>query len=65
MYQRNGTFAFEAITYTAAGTYYYVVMEKAVGGAEGIKFDETKFVVAVTVKDPRYHIQLDSISDNR
>ncbi len=47
----NGTFAFDAITYTKAGTYYYVVMEKAVGGTTGIRFDDTKYVVAVTVSD--------------
>ncbi len=47
----NGTFTFGAITYTEAGTYYYVVSEKAVSAISGITFDDTKYVVAVTVKD--------------
>ncbi|MBP3333377.1 MAG: hypothetical protein J6M35_04945 [Clostridia bacterium] len=47
----NGAFAFAAITYTKAGTYYYVVSEKSESPVSGITFDKTKYVVAVTVKD--------------
>ncbi|MBE6796839.1 MAG: hypothetical protein E7531_00655 [Ruminococcaceae bacterium] len=48
----NGQFTFPEITYTEAGTYYYVVTEKQSGGSSyGIKYDTNKFVVTVTVKD--------------
>ena len=48
----HGQFTFPEITYTEAGTYYYVVTEKQNGGSSyGIKYDTNKFVVTVTVKD--------------
>lgn len=46
------TFAFPAITYTAEGTHYYKVTEKQTGGADyGITYDETVYIVTVTVTD--------------
>lgn len=48
----GGLFTFPEITYTEAGTYYYVVSEKQNGGSSyGIKYDGGKHVVAVTVTD--------------
>ncbi len=48
----GGKFTFPEITYTEAGTYYYVVSEKQNGGSNyGIVYDTTKYVVAVTVRD--------------
>ncbi len=48
----DGTFAFPAITYTAAGTYYYVVSEQeATGSTFGIIYDTTEYVVTVNVLD--------------
>ncbi len=45
-------FTFPEITYTEAGTYYYVVSEKQNGGSTyGIRYDETTYVVTVTVTD--------------
>lgn len=50
--RRDGGFTFPKITYTEAGTYYYVVTEKQSGGSNyGIKYDTTEYVVTVTVKD--------------
>jgi len=48
----GGQFTFPEITYTAAGTYYYVVTEKQNSGSSyGINFDTSKYVVTVTVRD--------------
>ncbi len=48
----QGKITFPEITYTKAGTYYYVVTEKQNSGSSyGIKFDTNKFVVTVTVRD--------------
>ncbi len=48
----GGKFTFPEITYTQAGTYYYVVSEKQSGGSNyGIVYDTTKYVVTVTVTD--------------
>ena len=50
--QMDGSFAFPAISYTEAGTYYYVVSEISdSGSAYGIQFDQTRYVVIVTVTD--------------
>ncbi len=46
----DGTFAFEAITYTKAGTYYYVVTETA-GTLGGVRYDPAIYRVTVTVAD--------------
>lgn len=48
----DGSFIFPEITYTEAGTYYYVVAEKANGGSSyGITYDKTEFVVTVVITD--------------
>lgn len=48
----HGQFTFPEITYTKAGTYYYVVTEKQNSGSSyGIKYDTNKYVVTVTVID--------------
>ena len=46
----NGSFAFDEIEYTKAGTYYYIV-EEAAGSLGGIKYDTTTYYVTVTVTD--------------
>ncbi len=47
-----GLFTFPAITYTEAGTYYYVVTERQnSGSAYGITYDTNAYVVTVTVLD--------------
>lgn len=48
----DGTFAFEQLTYTEAGTYYYVVSEEKGGESEyGVNYDDSEIVVTVTVED--------------
>lgn len=48
----GGKFTFPTITYTKAGTYYYVVSERQnPGNAYGVRYDTAKHVVAVTVTD--------------
>jgi pilin isopeptide linkage protein len=48
----DGSFAFAEISYAAAGTYYYVVSERAGGSTDyGIHFDQTQYLVTVTVTD--------------
>ncbi len=48
----GGKFTFPEITYTKAGTYYYVVSEKHNGGSNyGIVYDTAEYVVTVTVTD--------------
>lgn len=48
----DGSFAFAELTFTEAGTYYYTVYEKATGSADyGIRYDETNYVVSITVED--------------
>ncbi len=47
----DGSFAFPEITYTNAGTYYYVVSEKAASSSYGIKYDDTEYVVSVEITD--------------
>ena len=55
----GGVFAFPEITYTAAGTYHYVVTEKQASGSSfGILYDTTKYVVTVTVTDDTEHGKL-------
>ncbi len=48
--QADGSFAFPAITYTAPGTYYYVMTEEA-GVLGGIAYDGATYRVTVTVTD--------------
>ncbi len=46
-----GEFKFDAITFNAAGTYYYVIAEDVSVQKEGITYDESKYFVTVTVED--------------
>ncbi len=46
----NGSFAFTKLTYDAAGTYYYAVIEQA-GELGGVTYDSTVYRVTVTVTD--------------
>ena len=47
----DGKIVFPAITYTQPGVHYYVVSENQVATTGGITFDETKYIVTVTVTD--------------
>ncbi len=47
----NGSFAFKKLVYTKAGVYYYSLREEVTSEAKGIKFDETKYTICVTVVD--------------
>ncbi len=48
----DGSFRFPEITFTDDGIYYYVVSEQAGGAtAYGIRYDETRYLLAVTVTD--------------
>ncbi len=48
--KENGSFAFDAITYTHAGEYIYIVRETA-GSLLNVEYDKTEYVVKVTVTD--------------
>lgn len=48
----DGSFSFDKLTFTEAGTYYYVVWEKDSSGADyGIVYDTTRYAVTITVTD--------------
>ena len=47
----DGSFSFPEIEYTAAGDYYYVVTEVNDSAIPGVKYDTTKYIVKITVKD--------------
>ena len=47
----DGSFAFDAITYTAPGIHYYQISEKQEATTGGITFDRTVYTVRVTVTD--------------
>ena len=48
----DGSFRFAPLTFSEAGTYYYTVYEKNTGSADfGIRYDETKYVITVTIRD--------------
>ena len=48
----DGSFRFDPLTFSETGTYYYQISEKNSGSADyGIIFDETKYVVAITIDD--------------
>ena len=48
----DGSFRFNAITYTESGTYSYVVSEKVGGGSDyGIKYDKTEYRVTIVIED--------------
>ncbi len=45
----DGSFGFETLTFTKAGTYYYVISEDTTVKADRVTFDNTKYYVTVTV----------------
>ncbi len=45
------TFAFEDLTFSEVGTYYYVVEEDSSDRLERVKYDDTKYYITVTVTD--------------
>ncbi|MBR6577515.1 MAG: hypothetical protein IKK74_01080, partial [Clostridia bacterium] len=47
----NGSFSFPEIEYTKVGDYYYVVSEVNNSAIPGVKYDTTKYIVKITVKD--------------
>ena len=47
----NGRFAFEPITWTEPGTYWYVVAEDTSSQLDGMEYDERTYGVQVTVTD--------------
>ena len=48
----DGTFAFDQLTFTAPGTYYYTVKEAEAGNTiEGITYDRTVYEITVVVTD--------------
>ncbi len=48
----DGSIRFPEITYTQAGTYYYLVSEQAGSASNvGIRYDDTQFIVTVQVSD--------------
>ncbi len=48
---KDGKFAFENITFTEAGVYYFVITANVAEGTEGITFDESEYQVTVTVEE--------------
>ncbi len=62
--EQDGSFTFPAITYTSAGTYYYVVTEDSTHGtAFGIRYDNTAYIVTVIVTDDwSGNLKVDSVS---
>ncbi len=47
----KGSFTFDEITYTKAGTYYYVLAEQAGIGDNGVSYSTQSYVVAVNIAD--------------
>lgn len=47
----DGTFSFPELEFTKAGDYYFVVTEETYHTLPGIKYDTTKYIVKITVKD--------------
>lgn len=47
----DGTFAFEKIKYDKAGVHYYMISENVPSQKRGVVYDETKYMVKITVKD--------------
>lgn len=48
--EADGTFSFAPVTFNSEGKYYYVVSEVQ-GGADGVSYDETKYITAIEVTD--------------
>lgn len=47
----DGTFAFKKIEYDEAGVHYYMISEDVPSQKRGVVYDETKYMVKVTVED--------------
>ena len=47
----DGSFAFENLTFTAAGTYYLVIVEDITVTAENVNFDTSEYHVTIVVVD--------------
>ena len=47
----DGSFKFDAIKFTAPGTYFYLVSEVQDNIALGVKYDTTKYLIKIVVKD--------------
>lgn len=47
----DGAFAFDALSFDAVGTYYYVVLEDASEPVEGVEYDHSTYAVTVSVAD--------------
>jgi pilin isopeptide linkage protein len=47
----DGTFAFENLTFTKAGTYYFVIVEDITVTAENVTFDTSEYRVTIVVID--------------
>ncbi len=47
----DGNFSFGAMTYTTAGTHYYVIRERAAAVDNGITYDGTEYHITVVVTD--------------
>lgn len=48
--EADGTFSFAPVTFNTEGKYYYVVSEVQ-GGADGVSYDETKYITTIEVAD--------------
>jgi pilin isopeptide linkage protein len=59
----KGIFTFDAIVYTAEGTYTYQLVEKD-EGAKGITYDTTVYTLTVTVKDVDGQLQCTTVIKN-
>ncbi len=49
--QADGSFLFDALTFTAAGTYYFIVTEDSSEKLERVTYDDTVFQVTIVVTD--------------
>ncbi len=49
--QADGTVVFDALTFHAAGIYYYIVYEEASSDVERVTFDPTVYQITIEVKD--------------
>lgn len=48
----EGTFAFDALEFTAAGTYYYIIKEDTSAPIEDVTYDTREYHVTIKVTDP-------------
>ena len=49
--EADGTVLFSDLTFSRAGTYYYLIAEEADDTMEGMTFDDTLYAITVTVED--------------